>query len=266
MSPSPERVYVLGCPFDAVTFDEAADRIAEALSSGERLHVCVGNVDMVIKTGQIPDFCAIFNASGLVICDGVPVTWAATGLGTPLKGRVSGTDMVWECAAISERLDVGVAMIGAHYEITSEAAKIMQARHPGARLKAFPTPYPLTDAANEELLNAVREFDAGLVLVALGAPKQERWIRDHLDASGAHVGIGIGSAFDIISGTLPRAPRWMCDNGLEWLYRMFQDPRRLVKRYLVEDLPFVWRVAYAILRKRLGVSEKRVQPHDKNSD
>lgn len=260
MTLPPERIDVLGCPFDAVTFDEAAERIGQALSSGERLHVCVGNVDMIIKTGQIPDFSAIFHDCGLVICDGVPVTWAAAGLGTPLKGRVSGTDMVWECAALSERLDVGIAMIGAQYDITAKAAETMQARYPGARLMAFPTPYPLTDEANQELLAAVREFGAAMVLVALGAPKQERWIRDHLDASGAHVGIGIGSAFDIISGALPRAPRWMRDTGFEWLYRMFQDPGRLVRRYLVEDLPFVWRVGYAIVRKRLGLNGKHGNP------
>jgi len=252
MAATPERVHILGCPFDAVTFDEAAARIERALEKGERLHVGVGNVDMVMKTGKIPDFADIFNACGLVICDGVPVTWAAALLGTPLKGRVSGTDMVWECAAMSERLGVGVALIGAEFAITARAAEAMSARHPGARLTALPTPYPLTPEENDALVAAIRETGAGMVLVALGAPKQERWLRDNLDACGANVGIGIGSAFDIISGALPRAPRWMCDNGLEWLYRMGQDPGRLARRYLVEDLPFVWRVLAAALRRRFG--------------
>lgn len=249
---APERVHILGCPFDAVTFDEAAARIEAAIENKERLHVGVGNVDMVMKTGQLPDFRAIFEQCGLVICDGVPVTWAAKGLGTPLKGRVSGTDMVWECAAISARTGATIALIGAHYDITKRAADVMKARFPKARLRPFPTPYPLTETENEQLLATIRDSGAAMVLVALGAPKQERWIRDHLDASGAWVGIGIGSAFDIISGNLPRAPRWMCNCGLEWFYRMCQDPRRLARRYLVDDLPFVWRVLGAIVKKRLG--------------
>ena len=252
MSTAPERIHILGCPFDAVTFAEAADKITLALQEESPLHVCVGNVDMVMKTRKIPDFADIFNDSGLVICDGVPITWAARALGTPLKGRVSGTDMVWECAAISERIGITVAMIGAEFATTRQAAKAMLARYPKAKLRAFPTPYPLTEAENEKLLVTLRESGAAMVLVALGAPKQERWIRDHLAASGACVGIGIGSAFDIISGKQPRAPRWMCDNGLEWLYRMMQDPARLGRRYLLEDFPFLWHILVAIARRRLG--------------
>ncbi len=254
MPTAPERVPILGCPFDAVTFEEAASRIATALEKRELLHVCVGNVDMVMKTRKIPDFAAIFNDCGLVICDGVPVTWAAKALGTPLRGRVSGTDTVWECAAISARIGITVAMIGAEFDTTQRAAEVMAARYPGAKLHAFPTPYPLTEKENEKLLSTIRESGADMVLVALGAPKQERWIRDHLEASGACVGIGIGSAFDIISGKQPRAPRWMRDNGFEWLHRMLQDPARLGRRYLLEDFPFVWHIVVAIIRQRLAGS------------
>jgi N-acetylglucosaminyldiphosphoundecaprenol N-acetyl-beta-D-mannosaminyltransferase len=252
MSTPPERVHILGCPFDAVTFEEAVAQISAALENRERLHVGVGNMDMVMKTREIPEFADIFNACGLIICDGVPVTWAGKALGTPLKGRVSGTDMVWECAAVSERIGITVALIGAQFDTTQRAAEAMAARYPKAQLHAFPTPYPLTDEENDKLLATIRESGADMVLVALGAPKQERWIRDHLEASGACVGIGIGSAFDIISGDLPRAPRWMRDNGLEWLHRTFQDPRRLLRRYLVDDAPFIWHVFVAVVRRRLG--------------
>lgn len=260
MSLPPERVDILGCPFDAVTFDEAAARISAAIESEEHLHVCVGNVDMIMKTRQLSDFREIFKDSGLVICDGVPVTWAAAGLGTPLRGRVSGTDMVWECAAISERIGATIAMIGASFDATKRAAEAMAGRYPGALLRPLPTPYPLTDEDNEKLLEEIRNTDAAMVLVALGAPKQERWIRDHLARSGASVGIGIGSAFDIISGDLPRAPRWMRDNGLEWLYRTFQDPWRLGRRYLMDDFPFIWHACIAIVWRRLGLDSKRESP------
>ena len=256
MQTTPDRIRILECPIDAVTFTQASQRIVNALESGTRLHVGVCNVDMVMKTRSLTEFRNIFEACGLIICDGVPLTWAAGWLGTPLKGRVSGTELVWECANISAQTGKTIALIGAEFEITQRAAETMTGRYPGAKLHPFPTPYPLTDEENNALLESIRGVGAHMVLVALGAPKQERWIRDHLDGSGAFVGMGIGSAFDIISGDKPRAPQWMCDYGLEWLYRMFQDPSRLVRRYLVDDLPFFWHVAVEALQRRLGPDEK----------
>lgn len=256
MSATHDRIHILACPIDAVNFAEASQRIVNALESSARLHVGVCNVDMVMKTRALPEFRAIFEACGLVICDGVPLTWAAHWLRTPLKGRVSGTELVWECANISAQTGKTIALIGAEFEITQRAAEAMMARYPGATLHAFPTPYPLTDEENTALLGSIRDVGAKMVLVALGAPKQERWIRDHLDASGAHVGMGIGSAFDIISGDKPRAPQWMCDCGLEWLHRMFQDPSRLIRRYLIDDMPFFWHVAVDALRRRLGYDKE----------
>jgi N-acetylglucosaminyldiphosphoundecaprenol N-acetyl-beta-D-mannosaminyltransferase len=93
--------------------------------------------------------------------------------------------------------------------------------------------------------------NAQIVLVALGAPRQERWIQSNLEACGAAVGIGIGSAFDIISGDQPRAPRWMKDNGFEWFHRLLLDPKRLVKRYLFEDSLFIFYFTLSLLRKKL---------------
>jgi N-acetylglucosaminyldiphosphoundecaprenol N-acetyl-beta-D-mannosaminyltransferase len=98
------------------------------------------------------------------------------------------------------------------------------------------------------MVDRIRSVRAGIVLVALGAPRQERWVQANLAACRAEVGIGIGSAFDIICGDQPRAPRWMCDHGLEWLHRMMLDPRRLGRRYLVEDSPFLLHLAVALLR------------------
>lgn len=240
MTDSPPRVDILGCPFDAISFDDTLKTVEEAIRAGRRMQVVPGNVDFVVKARRDPAFAALLWKADLVIADGVPITWAAKMLGRPLRGRVSGTDFVWRCAEISARTGVGMALIGAAPGVADRTAAIMCNAFPGARVFAVPTPFPLGPKENAKLVDNIRARNAKIVLAALGAPRQERWVAENLDACGALIGAGIGSAFDILCGDKPRAPRWMADNGLEWLHRMIKEPKRLGRRYLIEDSPFFY--------------------------
>lgn len=248
---TPRRIDILGAPLDCISFEEMCERIRHAALTGRRLRIAPSSIDFVMKARRDRAFRQELWDTELVIADGVPLTWAARLLGTPAKGRVSGTDMVWHMARLSAESGFGIAMIGGRHEITAKAAEVMRQAFPGARLHPLETPFPLTPEANRELTASIRELDCAVVLCALGAPRQERWIRDNLEACGCSVGSGIGSAFDIISGDKPRAPAWMRDNGLEWLHRLCQEPRRLFRRYVIEDMPFVLLLAGEILRRRL---------------
>ncbi len=248
---TPRRIDILGAPLDAISFEEMLTRIRHAARTGRRLRIAPSSIDFVMKARRDKIFRRELWDTELVIADGVPLTWAARLLGSPVKGRVSGTDMVWHIARLSAEESFGVAMIGGRYEITAKAAEVMREAFPGARLHPLETPFPLTSEANRELTARIRELDCAVVLCALGAPRQERWVRDNLEACGCSVGSGIGSAFDIISGEKPRAPAWMRDNGLEWLHRLCQEPRRLFRRYIIEDMPFVLILAGELLRRRL---------------
>lgn len=254
------RVNLLSCPFDAISFDEAVARIRRAVVTRRRLQVVPGNVDFVMKARRDPTFAAELRRADLIVADGQFIVWAATLLGTPLRGRVSGTELVWACARISEENDETVALVGAGPGVADRAARAMRLRFPGARLVPVATPFPLQPKDNEELLDRLRGLDARIVLVALGAPRQERWIQANLGASGADVGIGVGSAFDIISGDMPRAPEWMQRLSLEWLHRLWLEPGRLWRRYLVEDSPFVIHLARAVLsRDAIGLLRVQAQ-------
>lgn len=247
----PPRRDILGCPFDAVSLSEAVDCIRQAVVDGRRLICTVGNVDMVMKCRRNSQLTRDFWDSDLAIADGVPITWAARLLGTPLRGRVAGTEIVWHCATISAETGCAVALVGGRIDITRKAAETMVGRYPKATIHVLDTPFPLTAEANAVLTQQIKVKNAKIVLVALGAPKQERWLQENLAACGADVGIGIGSAFDIISGDKRWAPKWMRDHGFEWLFRLGQEPRRLGRRYLVEDMPFLWHLLLEILRRRV---------------
>jgi N-acetylglucosaminyldiphosphoundecaprenol N-acetyl-beta-D-mannosaminyltransferase len=245
-----ERIDILGCPFDALSSDEAEGQVRRALAGGPPLHIAVGNVDMVMKLRRDATLAEAFWASDISIADGVPITWAASLLGRPLKGRVAGTELVLRCAKLSAETGCSLARVGGKPAIAARAAGAMAKRFPGARAHVIETPFPLRPEHDASMIEAIRGHGARIILVALGAPRQELWVRRNLAASGAAVGIGIGSAFDIISGDKPWAPKWMRDNGLEWLHRLALEPRRLARRYLVDDMPFFGLLALEALRQR----------------
>jgi N-acetylglucosaminyldiphosphoundecaprenol N-acetyl-beta-D-mannosaminyltransferase len=252
-----KRVNILGCPFDAISFPEAMESIKQCVLDNGRMQVVPGSIDFVMKARRDPIFARELWQADLVVADGVPIIWAASLLGDPINGRVSGTELVSHCAAISAEIGCPVAMIGGKFELTSRAAEKMAKRYPGAQLHALPTPFPLTYEGNRKLVEAITGLNAKIVLVALGAPRQERWVQANLAACRANVGIGIGSAFDIISGEMPRAPQWMQNWGLEWLYRLCLEPKRLWRRYLIEDSPFLWHLSRALIQCK--IKSMRVQ-------
>lgn len=234
-----QRADILGCPFDPVDMEEAAQFIRECVIAGRRAHITVGNVDMVMKARRDPRFAELFWKSQLTIVDGAPILWASALLKRPLKARVPGVELTLRCAGLSQETGCGVALVGAERGIAEAAARNMARRFPGSFLHVIPTPHPLREADDRAIIDRIRENGDRIVLVALGAPRQEFWVAEHLAATGANVGIGVGGAFDIISETRPRAPAWMRNHGLEWLHRMRLEPRRLARRYLIEDLPFL---------------------------
>jgi N-acetylglucosaminyldiphosphoundecaprenol N-acetyl-beta-D-mannosaminyltransferase len=249
--PPYRRVDILGCPFDAVSFDDVVTEIERAVTEQRQLQVVPGNVDFVMKARADRTFRGLLGEIELIVADGVPITWAAALLGTPLKRRVSGTDVVSRCADISAKTGAPVALIGAAPGIAERAATQMRAMAPGSTLYVIPTPMTLGPSESEKVVTAIQGHAAKIVLVALGAPRQERWIRQYLAKSGAYVGIGVGSAFDIISGHKPRAPAFMADNGFEWLHRMVQEPKRLGRRYLIENSPFLMILAREYWSRRI---------------
>ncbi len=246
-----KRVNIIGCPFDAVSLDDTVSCIKEAVINQSTLRISVGNIDMVMKARKNPKFADVFSSADLIIADGVPILWAARLIGDPLHGRVAGTEIVWKCGKVSAETGCKVGLIGGSYETALRAAENIRERYSDANLHVFSTPFPLTPENNKKLVKEVKKERIGIILVALGAPKQEYWIKEHVMEIGANVGIGIGSAFDIISGEKPWAPLWMRENGLEWLHRMKLEPKRFAKRYLIEDMPFFWYLLVDIIRKKI---------------
>jgi N-acetylglucosaminyldiphosphoundecaprenol N-acetyl-beta-D-mannosaminyltransferase len=237
------RVDVLGSLVDDVDMRAAADRIASLIANGTPAQVVTFGAEMAIHALRYPSYRDAVNAADLVVADTVGVVWAARMLGTPLPERVAGIELV-------ERLcEAGagpVYFLGAAEGVAAGAAAALSSRHPALRVAGSHHGF-FADAESDAIAGAIRASGARLVLVALGMPRQEFWIRQHLSALGAATCIGVGGAFDVWAGKAVRAPASWRRAGFEWLYRLLREPSRIGRQLVLPE--FALRVLVQALRK-----------------
>jgi N-acetylglucosaminyldiphosphoundecaprenol N-acetyl-beta-D-mannosaminyltransferase len=230
---------------DAVTFVEALERIGELVESRRGGAVFTPNVDHVVKAERHPAFRQAYSRADLALADGMPLIWASRLLGSPLPEKVSGSDLAVPLIRLAAERRWRVYLLGGRPGVAEEARKRL-IREVGAVVVGTDSPVigpDGTDENAEQTLERVTAAKPDLVLVAFGAPKQELWIDRFAEQLGPAVAVGVGGSLDFITGQVRRAPAWMSRAGLEWLFRLLQEPRRMWRRYLVEDPAFILIVA-----------------------
>lgn len=228
---------VLGVPIDNLTMDEALARCDEFVAAGRatgRTHqIATVNADFVVNSLHDPELRRILQEADMATADGMPLVWASHLLGGPLPGRVTGADMVPALAARAAERGYSIYFLGAREGVAAMAAEILQQRHPGLKVAGVFSPPPTSVLEMERsVFERVRDARPDILLVAFGNPKQEKWIRMYAPELQIPLCIGVGGALDMIVGVTKRAPAWMQRSGLEWVYRLLQEPRRLLKRYI----------------------------------
>ena len=245
--PLTARVSVDDLNFDKVTMKEAVRRIVRMAKRRDRArYVCTGNLDHLVIAERDPDFRSTYRKADLVIADGAPVVWlsriASRSTGGPLPERVAGSDLFWELGRVSGEANLRLFFLGGCPGSAAKAAEIVERRYPGARIAGTYCPPLETFETRDEqarIRRIVRQAAPDILLVAFGAPKQEKWMAANKDLLGVPVSIGVGGSFELAAGIRRRAPRWLQRSGLEWLYRFAQEPKRLFQRYFVDDLPYL---------------------------
>jgi N-acetylglucosaminyldiphosphoundecaprenol N-acetyl-beta-D-mannosaminyltransferase len=249
------KISLLGIPIDSVTMGEALEKIERLIEARKPSLVTTPNVDVLVQLQSDAEFRRVYEKAALVVPDGVPLLWAGNFLGTPFKEKVSGSDLFIEFCPLAAKKCYKIYLIGAMPGVAAKAAEILRARHPGLQIVGTYSPpfgFEKDEAECARIVEQVREAKPDVLFIGLGSPKQEKWSGRFMEKHGVPVSIGVGISFDYVAGTVKRAPRWMQKAGLEWSFRLCMEPKRLWKRYLVNDPKFFWWIAKQKCGKKIS--------------
>lgn len=229
------RVSVLNMPL-------ALHTLERWIEHGERQYVCVANVHTVTESTRHPDLRRAMNHAGMVTPDGMPLVWMGRWWGHSSIARVYGPELLRQACRFGVPRGWRHYFYGGAPGVAERLVERLSRENPGLQVAGVESPpfRPLTEREEEELVERVQVAAPHLFWVGLGAPKQELWMAEHAGKLPVPVMLGVGAAFDFLAGLKPQAPVWMQRAGLEWLFRLMSEPKRLWKRYLVNNPRFIW--------------------------
>jgi N-acetylglucosaminyldiphosphoundecaprenol N-acetyl-beta-D-mannosaminyltransferase len=242
------RVPLLNGQFDPLTLPQTVDEVFRFLDSGKHGWLCTVNVAILMMMRSNPRLQRFVDNAALIVADGQPLVWCSPWLGERIPVRVTSVDLVDAICDRAALLGKRVYLLGATQSVVSTLAQRLRERHKGLQI-AFSDGYfsPQESRARAEM---IRSSGADILLVGMGVPRQEIFLEEELEHSGASIGIGVGGSFDVLAGLRKRAPLWVQNLGFEWLYRLVQEPRRLFARYFVTNCQFIWLLLFALMARR----------------
>ncbi len=225
-----QRLEILGIGIDKVNSQQALEKIAEFIASGQPHQIVTANAEIIYQASKNEKMRNVINNAQMVTADGSGVVWASRKLGEPLEQRVTGIDLVNSICERSAADKWKIYILGSAPGVAATAAMNIRDKFPGCNIVGTHHGY-FNGKEEKQILAELEQLKPDVLFVALGAPKQEYWIADHLADLGIPVGMGIGGSMDVLSGNVKRAPKWMQKMSLEWLYRLLIQPARF-KRVL----------------------------------
>ncbi len=250
-------VDVLGIPLGLTDYEGTLDWIDARVEDQDRAYVCVCNVHTVMAAAEDPELRSALLGSDLNVPDGQPLVWAMNLLGHPLHDRVYGPELMARSCARATRSGQRLYLYGGRNQgALVQLALNLRQRYPGIKIVGGYSPphRPLTEEEREAVAAEINDSDADVVWVGIGVPKQEKWMAEMREALDTPVLVGVGAAFDFHAGLVPQAPAVLQDSGLEWAYRLAQEPRRLWRRYLRYNPRFVHAFARQLMEHRRSLS------------
>lgn len=237
-----QKVKILQTQVSRFDLPETMEKMQSAIEDGRKLRIAVTPVNCLLWARKNKELNSIYNSADIVTADGVPLIWASRLLAEPIRGRVTGLDLLPAFSEVSARQKFSFFLLGAGQGVAEQLAVKLQQSYPGLDVAGTYTPpfkEQFTGEENREMVERINQSGADVLWVSLTAPKQDFWIARHFDLLDVSVAIGVGAAFDVVAGNIQRAPKWMQKIGLEWFYRLIKEPGRLSKRYLVEAPAFI---------------------------
>ena len=237
-----EKQALLNTYINNATMPETVAAIEQMITTDKKSYVVAINVDVVVKIEEDPYLKKVVDNADMVLVDGKPLVWISKLHGKPLKAKISGSDLVPLLCEVAAEKGYRIFIIGGKDGIAEQAKEKLESRLPQIKIVGTYAP-PLGFEKNESELDKINQMISAvhpdLLIDCFGCPKQEKWIYENIEKYDAKVSICAGATVDFLAGRVKRAPRWMCEHGLEWFYRFLQEPKRMFRRYFVDDTKIV---------------------------
>ncbi|WP_017651779.1 WecB/TagA/CpsF family glycosyltransferase [Fortiea contorta] len=257
-----DRVQILNTGFDPLTLTQTVDWVIDLIKSGQRGYICTVNVAILMMMRSHPQLQNFVSKAALIVADGQPLIWTSKFLPSSLPERVTGIDLIDAIAQRAEQEGLGIYIMGATAQVISAAVAKMQSKYPQLKICGFDDGYFKENQAPQRA-QAIAQSGAQILFVGMGVPRQETFLEKNWEKLGVNLAIGVGGSFDVYSGLRKRAPLWVQETGLEWLYRLIQEPQRLWKRYLLTNSQFMLELAKFMLTRNRQVTAP-VDSRDRN--
>ncbi|MFT7772015.1 WecB/TagA/CpsF family glycosyltransferase [Roseateles sp.] len=246
------RIQIMGCNVDNLSMEETLQVVDGFIRSGRPHQHVVVNVDKIVKAQRDEELRRIINECALINADGMPVVWASRWLGKPLKERVAGVDLFEALMQRSARTGWRVYLLGARNEVVQGVKNLYERKYPGLTVAGARDGY-WKAGEDEAVAQQIADARPDILFVAISSPKKEQFLGRYQAMMKVPFAMGVGGTFDVAVGKVRRAPVWMQRSGLEWFYRFLQEPRRMFRRYFIEDMAFVglfWREWRATAKRK----------------
>lgn len=236
-----KKLKFMNISIDNLSMEEALNEIDSLLNNGRYNYLVTPNVDHIVKLEKDKEFQEVYKNADLVLTDGMPLVWVSKLYNTPIKEKVSGSDLFPNICELAARKGYSIFLLGAGPGVADKAAENLMKKYIGLKVAGTYSPkFGFENDIDEinSIINIINSASPNILAVGLGAPKQEKFIYKYKEKLKVPIAIAIGASIDFEAGEVRRAPLWMQNIGLEWFYRLIKEPKRMFKRYLIEDLRF----------------------------
>ncbi|WP_308779948.1 WecB/TagA/CpsF family glycosyltransferase [uncultured Clostridium sp.] len=236
------RIRFLNIEIDNLSMDESIDYIDKLIKRKKNSYVVTPNVDHIVKLENDSEFLEVYNNADLVLTDGMPLVWISKFLKIPIKEKVSGSDLFPKVCKLADEKGYSIFLLGAAEGIAIKAAENLKNKYKNLNIVGTFSPsygFEKSKSEIEEIIKKVNEAKPDILAVGLGAPKQEKFIYKYKNKLNVPISLAVGASIDFEAGNIERAPKWMQKSGLEWFYRFLKEPKRMFKRYFIDDLKII---------------------------
>lgn len=236
------RMNFLNTEIDNLTMNEAIDKAEELILKKKPSYVVTPNVDHIVKLETDEEFQNVYKNADLILTDGMPLIWISKMKGNPIKEKISGSDFFPKLCERAAKKGYSLFLLGAAEGVASKAAENLKEKYNGLNIVGTYSPsygFEKKDHEIKQIIKMINEVKPDILAVGLGAPKQEKFLYKYKNELNVPISLAIGASIDFEAGNINRAPKWMQNLGLEWFYRLCKEPKRMFKRYIIDDLKII---------------------------